>query len=49
VSKAPLGGGGATVLAVGQTYPNCIAVDSVAVYWTDFVNGAGGAVMKVAK
>lgn len=39
MSEVPLGGGGVTTLARGQTFPRSIAVDGTDVYW---VNGAGG-------
>jgi hypothetical protein len=41
VVGTPLGGGGATPIAIGQTAPYPIAIDATSVYWA-----ANGAVLK---
>jgi hypothetical protein len=53
VSKAPLGGGSATIIASNQFKPSGIAVDDVAVYWANQNGDAGvfspGSIMRLAK
>ena len=46
--KVPVGGGSATTLASGQSYPFGIAVDGMNVYWINSCNGGcPGTVMTV--
>jgi hypothetical protein len=43
---------GSVVLAASQAYPHAVVIDEKSVYWTnsgDPINGAGGAIVRVAK
>jgi hypothetical protein len=46
ITKVPVGGGGTTLLASMQNYPDCVAVDATSVYWIDT---GGGIASKTAK
>jgi hypothetical protein len=49
VMMQSLNGGQPLVLASGQSNPGVVAVDAKAVYWTTYVPGRNGTIMKVAK